>query len=95
MKNPQAALVILYDFSKAFNRHDHKTLITILSEMGTPGWLLKLVMILLTDRKMILKYKGCISRTEGMPGGGPQGTKLGLYLFLILINYAGFKPNQI
>ena len=25
-----------------------------------------------------------------MPGGGPQGTKLGLFLFLILINAAGY-----
>jgi hypothetical protein len=31
-----------------------------------------------------------------LPGGGPQGTLLGLFLFLILINYAGFNdlcPN--
>ena len=26
-----------------------------------------------------------------MPGGGSQGTLLGLFLFLILINAAGFK----
>ena len=26
-----------------------------------------------------------------MPGGGPQGTKLGLFLFLILINAAGYQ----
>ena len=26
-----------------------------------------------------------------MPGGGPQGTILGLFLFLILINAAGLK----
>ena len=95
LRNPQATLAILYDFSKAFNRQDHNTLITILSDMGTPGWLLKIVMAFLTDRKMILKYKGCTSKTESLPGGGPQGTKLGLYLFLILINKAGFKPNQI
>ena len=95
LRNPQATLAILYDFSKAFNRQDHNTLITILSDMGTPGWLLKLVMAFLTDRKMVLKYKGCTSETESLPGGGPQGTKLGLYLFLILINFAGFKPNQI
>ena len=30
--NPQATLAILYDFSKAFNRQDHNTLITILRE---------------------------------------------------------------
>ena len=26
-----------------------------------------------------------------MPGGGPQGTRLGLFLFLILINAAGHQ----
>ena len=28
-----------------------------------------------------------------MPGGGPQGTILGMFLFLILINAAGFRDN--
>ena len=95
LKNPHATLAIMYDFSKAFNRQDHNILITILSDMGTPGWLLKILMAFLTDRKMILRYKGCTSDEETLPGGGPQGTKLGLYLFLILINFAGYKPNQI
>ena len=63
--------------------------------MGTPSWLLKLVMAFLEGRSMILKYKGCTSKQETLPGGGPQGTKLGLYLFLILINGAGYEPNQI
>jgi hypothetical protein len=85
----------MYDFEKAFNRQDHKKLIVILSELGTPGWLLKIVMAFLTDRRMILKFKGCESREETLPGGGPQGTKLGMFLFLILINGAGHKPNQI
>ena len=81
----------MYDFSKAFNYQDHNTLVTILSDMGVPAWLLKIV----TNRKMILKYKGIISDEESLPGGGPQGTKLGLYLFLILINFAGFGENEI
>ena len=95
LRNPQATLALMIDFSKAFNRQDHNTIITILSDMGTPGWLLKLVMAFLTNRKMLLKFKGCTSEMEDLPGGGPQGTKLGLFLFLILINNAGFKPNQI
>ena len=33
------------------------------------------------------------SETKDMPGGGPQGTVLGMFLFLILINQAGFA-NQ-
>ena len=85
----------MYDFYKAFNRQDHNIIITLLSDMGTPGWLLKLVIAFLENRKMVLNHKGCRSREEDLPGGGPQGTKLGLYLFLVLINKAGYKPNQM
>ena len=85
VSNPHATLGVMYDFSKAFNRQDHNKLISILSDLGTPGWLLKLVMAILSDRRIVLKYKGCTSREETLPGGGPQGTKLGLFLFLMLI----------
>ena len=95
LSDPHATLGVMYDFEKAFNRQEHNKLIVILSDLGTPGWLLKIVMAFLTDRRMILKYKGCESREETLPGGGPQGTKLGLFLFLILINSAGYKPNKI
>ena len=74
---------------------DHNTLIILLSDMGTPGWLLKLVVAFLEDRKIILNHNGCTTNEESLPGGGPQGTKLGLFLFLILINNAGFKPEQM
>ena len=42
---------------------------------------------------MILRYKGEISSEKYLPGGGPQGTLLGLFLFLILVNDIGFE-NQ-
>ena len=95
LKNPLATHAVLYDFSKAFNRQEHNTLITILSDMGTPGWLLKLVIAFLEDRKIILRHKGASSEEESLLGGGPQGTKLGLFLYLIIINKAGYKPNQL
>ena len=91
---PTAILACLVDFSKAFNRQDHNILVTKLSDMGVPGWLLKLVMAFLKDRTMRVKYKGKLSGIYALPGGGPQGTLLGLFLFLVLINDVGFVGQE-
>ena len=55
-------LACLVDFSKAFDRQNHKLLITKLSDMGVPAWLLKIVSL--------------------ESPAGPQGTLLGLFLFI-------------
>ena len=89
-----AVLACLVDFSKAFNRQDHSILVTKLSDMGVPGWLLRLVVAFLQNRKMKVKYRGKYSKLFSLPGGGPQGSLLGLFLFLILINDAGFMGQE-
>ena len=91
---PHAVLAVMVDFSKAFNRIDHNRIITILSRMGVPGWLLRIVMGFLTDRELIVRYKGKLSGNKLLPGGGPQGTILGLFLFLVLINSAGYQTLE-
>ena len=45
----------------------------------------------LIERTLIVSYKGEKSDSKDMQGGGPQGTILGMFLFLILINSAGFS----
>ena len=67
---------------------------TKLNDMGVPGWLLHLVMAFLTDRTMIVRYNGKKSSSKSLPGGGPQGTLLGLLLFLVLINDLGFDNQK-
>ena len=89
-----AVLACMVDFQKAFNRLNHNLLITKLSDMGVPGWLLKVIMAFLRDRKMVLRYKGEKSSIKYLPGGGPQGTLLGLLLFLVHINDAGFDNQE-
>ena len=84
LEQPQAVLAAMIDFSKAFNRQNHNILITILHDMGVPGFL--------SNRSMILRYNGASAKRRSLPGGGPQGTILGMFLFIILINKAGF-PN--
>ena len=86
-----AVLACMVDFNKAFNRLNHNIIITKLSDMNVPSWLLKLVMAFLKDRKMIVRFKGMQSDIKDLPAGAPQGTLLGLLLFLVLINDAGFE----
>ena len=90
---PIGVLLCAIDFAKAFNRQNHNLLITKLSDMGVPGWLLNVVMGFLSERVMTVRFKGETTEPKQLPGGGPQGTLLGLLLFLILINDCGFE-NQ-
>ena len=41
-----------------------------------------------------VKFNGGSSESKVLPGGGPQGTLLGLLLFIILINDCGFVDNR-
>ena len=91
MNIPHAVLAVLLDYSKAFNRICHNRIVTILSRMGVPSWLLRIVMGFLTDRELIVRFQGKQSGRKRLLGGSPQGTRLGLFLFLILINYAGYE----
>ena len=78
-----AILAVMVDFSKAFNRQNHNLLITKLSDMGVPAWLLRVVIGFLTHRHMVVRYKGKLSGTKYLPGGGPQGTLLNMQLRMI------------
>ena len=83
---PTALLACLIDFGKAFNRQNHNLLVTKLSDMGVPSWLLRLVIAFLKDRRMIIRYRGASSKPLPLPGGGPQGTLICLLLFLVLVS---------
>ena len=85
-----AILACMVDFSM----QNHNVLITTLNDMALPACLLKIVMAFLTDRNMVVRYKGAKSSEKYLPWGGPHGTLLGFLLFLVLINDAGFD-NQI
>ena len=83
----------MIDFEKAFNRINHNKLLTKLSDMGTPGWLLNVVKGFLEERSLVVMYQGEKSESKNMPGGGPQGTILGLFLFLVQMNDVGFQEE--
>ena len=48
-------LVAFVDFSKAFDRVDHATLLTRLFDMGVPGTYLRWLRNFLTDRSIVVR----------------------------------------
>ena len=65
----------------------------ILIAMKIPMWLTRLLLSYLENRKMILRFRGCSSNAKDMPGGMPQGTLLGVILYILYINPVGYPAE--
>ena len=91
----KAVIMALIDFSKAYNRQCHNRLITCFNDLETPSYLLKVMASYLENRKMVVRHKGSISKSCNMPGGGPQGTNLGILSYLVNINSCGAPLDSI
>ena len=76
-----AVLAVAIDFSKAFNRQNHQILITLLSELGVPGWLLAIVIGFLQNRELLVNFKGVSSEKKKCQEGAPKERCLGCSFF--------------
>ena len=91
-KKPKSVIAAYVDFSKGFNRLNHNKILIRLSDWSVPGWLLKIVASFLTERSLVVRYKGAQSQPHPLPGGSPQGDELGQLLFLVEVSDAGMDP---
>ena len=92
--NPKSVINLLADWSKAFNKVNHNIIMRILIALKVPMWLLRLILSYLQNRKMILRFRNCCSDPLCLNGGCPQGTLIGVILYILYINPIGF-PGEI
>ena len=78
--------VVFIDYAKAFDHVDHTTVINKMIKMGVPDFIIQWTRSFLTQRQQRVKIGHFMSHWQTMNGGMPQGTWLGMYIFLILIN---------
>ena len=69
------------DFEKAFNRMSHSSCLDALSTLGASDEDIQLVGAFLRGRTMSVKVGSSFSVPRAVPGGSPQGSILGIFLF--------------
>ena len=85
--NGATVRVVLFDFRKAFNLIDHAILAKKLENLDLPPGIMSWVIDFLKNRKQRVKLsQDCFSEWGAVPAGVSQGTKLGPWLFLVMID---------
>ena len=82
VKKSVAVILGMIDWSQAFDRQSHKLGIQSFIDNGVRPSLIPILINFFQDREMKVKWKGLLSKSRALPGGGPQGGTLGIEEYL-------------
>ena len=71
MDNKEVVELIMFDFSKAFDRVNHRLLLKKLKKLGVSGALLEWIRDFLVGRKMAVSVGGCSGSFRDVTSGVP------------------------
>ena len=86
LEHSQQVDAIYTDISKAFDKVNHKRLLSKIWNFSVRGNLFKLICSYLNNRMQAVRIYNCIAKPFNLTSGVPEGSYLGPFIFFVYIN---------
>ena len=90
-----AVIAAAADFVSAFDKTDPTLTAAKFISIGIRPSIIPILISYMTNRKMIVKFKGTLTQPYDLIGGGPQGTLLGGLQYIITSNNCSIEKVKV